>query len=90
MNDLTYHAAVRSQQRGIPPLIINLVVSYGKMIQRRGASVYFLDKLTRRNLKKEIGSIAYRRLDDLLDAYVVVADDGAVVTTGKHYKRLKH
>ena len=82
MNDLTYHAAVRSQQRGIPPLIIDLVVSYGKMIQRRGASVYFLDKLTRRNRKK-IGSIAYRRLDDLLDAYVVVADDGAVVTKFK-------
>ena len=41
-------------------------------------------------MKKEIGSIAYKRLDDLLDAYVVIAADGAVVTTGKHYKRLKH
>jgi hypothetical protein len=89
MNDLTHHAAIRSQQRGIPPLIVNLVMSYGKMIQRRGSSVYFLDKLTRRNLKKEIGSIAYKRLDDLLDANVV-ANDRAVVTIGKHFKRLKH
>ena len=90
MNNLTRHAAVRSQQRGIPPLIIDLVVDYGTEIQRRGASVYFLDKLTRRNLKKEIGSIAYKRLDDLLDAYVVVSGDGTIVTTGKHYRRLKH
>ena len=90
MNDLTCHAEIRSQQRGIPPLIIDMVISYGKIIQRRGASVYFLDKMTRRILKRAIGSIAYKRLDDLLDAYVVVASDGTVVTTGKHYKRLKH
>jgi len=90
MNDLTHHAAVRSQQRGIPPLIIDLVIDYGRMIQRGGASVFFLDKSTRRILKKNIGTIAYNRLNDLLDAYVVMSSDGSIITMGKHYKRLKH
>lgn len=72
---------MRSQQRGIPPLVIDYVVNYGRQIRRKGANVYFVDKKSRKALKMDIGSVAYDRLDDLFGAYVVV-------TTARRCKRL--
>jgi len=54
-----------------------------------GADVYSLDKHSRKTMIKEIGEIAYKRLRDLLDIFVVVADDGHVITTGKRFKRIR-
>ncbi len=89
MVTLTHHAAVRSQQRGIPPLIMDLIIKYGCLTRIMGADVYSLDKHSRKTMIKEIGEIAYKRLRDLLDIFVVVADDGHVITTGKRFKRIR-
>ena len=89
MLNLTHHADVRIQQRGIPPLIIDLLMNYGRLTRHKGADVYFLDSESRKSLKRDIGSLVYKRLQDLLDAYVVVADDGLVITAAKRYRRLK-
>ena len=86
----TAHGAARSQQRAIPPIVIEWLMDYGRCSHRRGAEVYFFDKDTRKRLREKIGSVAYRRMEDLFDAYVVIADSGEVITTGWRYKRFKH
>ena len=83
------HAAIRAQQRAVPPLVVDWLMAYGSKERHRGANVYFLDKGARRTLKKEIGSLPYKRMEDLLDAYVVVSDDDKIITVAKRYKRLR-
>ncbi len=74
------HAARRVEARAIPPLVVELLVRYGQATRRHGAWRYALDKSSRRRLKTAIGKAAYARLEDLLDAYVVVSDENEVVT----------
>ena len=89
-HNFSYHAQIRKQQRAVPQIIVEWLQDYGRVIRKAGADVYYLDKKARRKLRRDIGSVPYRRMEDLLDAYVVIADDGSVVTVGWRYKRLKH
>ena len=89
MIDRTRHGLERAQKRGIPKLIVNWLIDYGRSTRRRGANVYFFDKFSRRQLQKDIGRLAYKRLEDMLNAYVVVSDCGKVITAGWRYKRIR-
>lgn len=84
----TRHAETRAQQRGIPPFIVDIVIENGHSARRRGADVYFLDQRDRKALRKKMGKLVYRRLEDLFDAYVVMGDDGRVITCGHRYRRI--
>ncbi len=89
MAEYTKHGSARAQQRGIPQLILDWLIEYGRLTRQRGANVYFLDKDSRRRLRRDIGGLAYKRLADLFDAYAVVSDDGKVITTGRRQRRFK-
>ena len=84
------HCDIRCKQRGIPVIIIDWLIDYGRVVRSYGADVYYLDKKGRRRLKREIGTIAYKRMNDLLNSFLVMSDDGTIVTVGKRYKRIKH
>ena len=77
------HARARAQQRAIPPIVLNCLFEYGTETRHKGATTYFSDKTARKNLKRGIGALPYKRLSDLLDAYAVVSDEGTVITVGK-------
>ncbi len=86
---LTKHANVRMQQRGIPPLIVEWLTSYGaSRHDHRGTEILYFDKHSRKALAKVVGEEVVSRLAGLLDTYVVVADDGVVITAGHRYKRI--
>jgi hypothetical protein len=89
MSKFTKHGSTRKQQRGIPQLILDWLIEYGRVTRRRGADVYSFDKDGRRRLRRDIGGLAYNRLEDFFDAYVVLSDDGNVITMGWRLKRLK-
>jgi len=89
MIDCTKHGSYRAQKRGIPKLIVNWLIDYGQSTRRRGANVYFFDKFSRKQLQNDIGKLAYKRLEDMLNAYVVVSDCGKVITAGWRYKRFR-
>ena len=89
MIEYTAHAIARAQQRTIPPLIVDWLMDYGHVTRHKGGDVYHFDKAARRTLRSRIGSLPYKRLADLLDAYVVISDDGEVITVGKRLKHFK-
>ena len=89
MSDFTRHGGARAQKRGIPSLVIDWLMAYGRVARRRGADVYFFDHAGRKALRRSIGAPVYRRIADLLDAYAVVSDEGQIITTGWRYKRIK-
>ena len=88
--NMTKHAHARSQQRAIPPLIIEWLCKYGcRMHGMNGTTVCFFDRESRRCLASEVGHVVVRRLSDMMDTYLVLSGD-SIVTIGHRYKPLKH
>lgn len=78
------------QQRGIPPGVVDLLLSYGSVEHdHHGAEIYHFDKPAIRRLEHAWGRTLVRRLDGLRRAYAVV-HAGQVVTTGHRYDRIRH
>lgn len=84
----TDHAATRSQQRGIPPLMVDLLLKFGyREHDHTGAEVCFFDRRSKKRLESYVGSLA-GKLSEHLDSYIVVAGD-SVITVGHRYKKIK-
>lgn len=84
------HARSRCQQRGIPPVVVDLIVDFGAEVRTYGASKYYLDRRSRSDLRRAVGSQALRQVEHKLNCYVVVADDGVLVTAAPRTKRIRH
>ena len=79
---LTKHAHTRSQQRSIPPLMIDLLLQLGATEKALGGvSKMFFDKASRRRLHAYAGPLA-SLLEQHLDIYAVVGDDQKIITVG--------
>ncbi len=86
----TKHAHARSQQRGIPPLIVDWLLELGVHKTYAGAEVVYFDKRSRERLRRYAGRQALSKLDGLLDIYAVVSNDGCVLTIGHRTKRIRN
>jgi hypothetical protein len=89
MTEISKHAAIRSQQRGIPPLLIDLLIQFGSTEPAGGgASKVFLDKTGRKRLKAYAGQLA-AALKPHLDAYAVLSPDGQIITVAHRLERIR-
>lgn len=86
---LTRHAQIRCQQRGISAEVVATLLEYGRRAHRHGAEVCFMDRTTHRRAERALGRDTYAKLADRLDRYLVVGDDGHVITVATRLKRLK-
>ncbi len=86
----TQHAQTRCQQRSISPEIVDTILAYGDRKRHRGADVYFMNPRTRQRVAKAMGSDRYHRIEKRLDTYLVVGDDGRLITAAKRIKCLKY
>jgi len=83
---LTQHAQVRMQQRGIRNADLVSLFKYGRVeYDHHGSRVLFLDHSARRRIALQQGVAEARRLGSI---YAVVATDGAVVTVGHRDRRI--
>lgn len=86
---LTRHAQIRSQQRAIPGLVLDLLLQFGASESTGdGASKMFFDKVARRRLHAYAGALA-PLLNEHLDLYAVVAPDNKVITVGHRLERIR-
>ena len=82
-------AHTKKNQRAIPPIIINWLCQFGcRITGMNGTTVIYFDKESKRTMCSEIGHIVVRRLDDMMDAYVVMSKE-RVVAVGHRFKPLK-
>lgn len=89
MNSMTHHARTRCQQRGIPPLIVDWLNAYGARTRANmGAELVWFDKDSRRRIRRDVGKQVVDRLGALLDAYLILGEDGVVVTVGWRYEHI--
>lgn len=85
----TQHARARSQQRGIPPVLIDLLLKFGATQRAPGGvdKVYF-DKAARRRVRTYVGNV-FKQIDEFLDVYAVVSPDGQVITVAHLTDRIR-
>ena len=93
MQQITNHAQARLQQRGIPEIIVDSLLEYGREVHdHRGSTILYFDSRTKLQLEQLLRhSLSHQTLGSLeshLDAYVVLGRDGAVVTVGHRTKRI--
>lgn len=85
----TTHARSRCQQRSIPLRVVELIIEYGEMGYNKGAAIYRMTKKARRRLRWELGQEFYRAVEKKLNCYVVVSEDGSVITAGRRVVKMK-
>lgn len=85
----TRHATARRQGRGIPSFVVNLLLEQGACTRHDGADVFYLDKEARRRIRRALGDRIHAALEGYLDAYVVLGDDGHIVTAAWRTRRLR-
>jgi hypothetical protein len=66
-----------------------MILDHGNSGRHQGADVYFLDKLSRKSLRQSLGRQTYNNMKNFWDSYVVISDDGKIITVAKRTKRLK-
>ena len=86
----TAHAAARAQQRNVPPAIVELIERFGTCKRSSGADRMYFDKAARQRLIQHFGKQGQSPILRWLNVYVVIADDGAVVTVGHRTKHFRH
>ena len=86
---LTHHAQTRMQQRSISMSAVDILMDYGEHRRHHGAEIYYLSKRCRARLAKDLDKPAFMKLEKALDAYLVLGDDGTVITVAHRNQRLK-
>ena len=86
---MTKHAVVRMQQRGIPPQVVEGLLSYGSVQHdHRGARILFFDHDGWRRMLCSSLMPGISNPDRYRRAYAVLGEDGAVVTVSHRTKRI--
>lgn len=81
---MAIHATIRSQQRSIPPMVIDLLLEFGKSeYEGGGVTKMFFDKPARKRVAAYAGSLA-ALLDEHMDIYAVVDQAKMRVVTVGH------
>lgn len=85
----TSHATARAQQRGIPPIVVDLLLRFGQIEHdHAGAEILYFDRRSKRRVESYVGAL-FGKLSEHLDSYAVVAN-GQIVTVGVRYNRINH
>lgn len=86
---MTNHAIARSQQRGISPMLIDLLDQFGTTEKAPGGCTKkFFDKSSYKRIKAYAGPLA-GLLAQHMDIYTVVSQEGVVITMGHRLERIK-
>lgn len=86
---LTKHAQTRSQKRGIPPVMVDLLLQFGTTESAGdGTNKIFFNKSSRRRVESYFGPIA-PLINQHLDVYAVVSEDDQIITIGHRLERIR-
>ncbi len=87
--NFTDHAAIRQQQRGIPPLVSDWLIDFGvEQFDGHGGIIRYFSKQCVRRLEREIGREPVARMSEFMRCYLVQSTrDGSVITIGKRYQK---
>ncbi|MDH5612156.1 MAG: hypothetical protein OEY66_06830 [Gammaproteobacteria bacterium] len=83
--NMTHQEKINHKKRSIPPLIINWLRHFGcRITGMNGTTLIYFDKQSKRTLCSEVGHTIVRRLDDMMDAYLVMSKD-RIIAVGHRF-----
>lgn len=87
----SFHAAVRAQQRCIPPLVDQWLEQFGEeKHDGHGGVLLYFSRASIRTMERAFGRAPIRKMAEYLNAYKVESShDGHVLTIGHRIKRIK-
>lgn len=78
---MSEHATERARDRSIPDIAQWLLSEFGARRRAgRGAETYSFDKRSWKEVERLFGSWPLKKMDQLKRTYMVVADDGTIIT----------
>jgi hypothetical protein len=84
----TFHADTRLRQRAIPPFMVELLERFGSEMRCGGADRLFFDKAAIKRLQRHMGGRrSLRHVEPWLNVYIVVGDNGRLVTAAHRSRR---
>jgi hypothetical protein len=87
---VTEHAAIRVRQRGVDPVVLDCLLSYGSSVHdHQGGEIVVFDKRAFRRLERAVDAALLRRVADHRSLYAVRSMDGALVTVGHRFRRVR-
>lgn len=91
LTNYTTHAAIRLQQRGIPPVVSDLLIAYGaEKFDGHGGVIRYFSATGLQELTSDLGKDSTKLMDKYRNCYLVQAnDDGVVITVAKRHAK-KH
>jgi hypothetical protein len=89
--NMTHHAFIRSQQRGIPPLIDQWLDQYGEEeYDGHGGIRRYFSRASIRAMERDFGHRPVAKLAEYFNSYKVESSyDGKTITTGHRTKKIK-
>ena len=91
METVTKHAQRRLQQRGLPSAALEVLLDFGSEKHvGKGCIAFAMNHAARKRARECLGAATFSRLEPHLNSYVILADDGVVVTAAHRYRRMKH
>lgn len=87
--ELSRHARVRAQQRGIDGNMLDWLLTFGhKEHDHLGGIVVTFDGAALARASRAMGAEVSARLEQARSLYAVIDGDGRVITTGHRYRRI--
>lgn len=86
----TRHSEVQRQRRATPTIFESLVLDRGTHVRSHGADIVFLDKAAKKRIRHEVGGDRGMRIfERWMNSYLVVADNGQIITAARRTRRVK-
>ncbi len=86
----TQHGERQHQRRVTFSLLASLLHDHGTRPRSHGADLVYLDKAARKRIRHKVGGDRGMRVfEQYLNDYLIVADDGQIITTGYRTSRVK-
>ena len=87
----TRHFDQRMQQRGMNHTVIDALLQYGVARKTRDhASSLVFTKGALAEIRTDLGHAVFLACEKLRNAYIVVSDEGALITVARSYRRTVH
>lgn len=85
----TKHAAVRMQQRGIPRVVVALLLKYGKKTKaRRGGKLCYFGNEGRKRVRRYLGHARAREFEHCLKTVAIIDGDQVVTCVNRWDRRI--
>src|SRR5690606_14013486 len=87
----TTHFQIRTKQRGLSRIVIDALVRYGESrLCHRGVDSLIFTKRALDEIRSDCGPHVFRMCEKKRNAYIIMSEDGVLITVARSYRNTVH